>query len=73
MLTLASFCLAQWSKNKINLKQWQPRFCQVGALEMLYGSSTGCHSDIEPNSRPSADQSGFVQGIMQELVEGKAK
>lgn len=43
------------------------------ALEMLYGSSTGCHSDIEPNSRLPADQSGFVQGIMQELVKGKAK
>lgn len=43
------------------------------AIEMLYRSSTGCHSDIEPNSRLSADQSGFVQGIMQELVERKAK
>lgn len=42
------------------------------AIEMLYRASTGCQSDIELNSRLSVDQSGFVQGIMQELVEKKS-
>lgn len=42
-------------------------------METLHRSSTGCHSDIEPSSRLSTDPSGFVQGIMHELVESKAK
>lgn len=54
-LTLASFCPAQWSKEKMDLKQWQARCCQVGVLEMLRCSSTGCHPDIEPSSGLSTD------------------